>query len=391
MIVIVGATLAGMAAAARLARVNHRVVLLDRRPAPTPFAARASAIAEGLPPGGSPRREGRPSAGAGRWPGGLDADPDVIALPAAWRDLFKKSGRPLDAELGWRGLSLVPAPPARHLTPAGELVLPDERASQWHTLVAAFGPQLATAWRDLLDQLDDTWLTLRPLGVEAEFTATRLDRATRTALRTGESLADLAGRVGPLGTLFTDLAVRRDSDPRRAPGWLGTRISLERNFGRWQLVDDGQTPRPATDLVDLLLERLTERGVEFGWTTEVHRVATGRVATDRGELACRAAVVTTSPWRFAALTGQRAPRRLRAAGTAGPRWRNWRTLLDLPRLQSTQPGVYAASEFSPAGPEAWAQLLTGALAAYRVHQDLTGQDMRPTNKAWRPPRFQPPG
>ena len=29
-------------------------------------------------------------------------------------------------------------------------------------------------------------------------------------------------------------------------------------------------------------------------------------------------------------------------------------------------------------------LLTGALAAYRVHEDLTGQDMRPTNKAWRP-------
>ena len=46
--------------------------------------------------------------------------------------------------------------------------------------------------------------------------------------------------------------------------------------------------------------------------------------------------------------------------------------------------MYHASAFSPAGPEPWAQLLTGALAAYRVHEDLTGQDMRPTNKDWRP-------
>lgn len=56
-----------------------------------------------------------------------------------------------------------------------------------------------------------------------------------------------------------------------------------------------------------------------------------------------------------------------------------------PRLRTATPGVYHASEFSPAGPEPWAQLLTGALAAYRVHEDLTDQDMRPSNKSWSPP------
>ena len=59
-------------------------------------------------------------------------------------------------------------------------------------------------------------------------------------------------------------------------------------------------------------------------------------------------------------------------------------MLRLPRLRTGLPGVYHASAFSPAGPEQWAQLLTGVLAAYRVHEDLTGQDMRPTNKLWRP-------
>lgn len=358
MIVVVGAALPGLAAAARLARVGHQVVVLDRRPHP-------------------------PTAGVGLSP--LDADPNLIVLPAAWRDLFKKSGRPLAGELGRHGLRLVPGPAPTYTTSAGEIVLPAERAGQWRSLVEAVGPQAAADWRDLLDRLDAAWLALRPLGVEAEFTARRLDRATRTALRTGETLADLARRAGPLGSLFTELAVRRDSDPRRAPSWLGTRLSIERTFGRWQLIDDRDTPQPAVLLIDVLRQRLADRGVELRWDTEVHRVRPGRVITAGDDLDCRAVIVTTSPWQHAALTGGRPPRRLTAAATAGPQWRSWRTLLDLPRLRTSLPGVYAASEFSPAGPEPWAQLLTGALAAYRVHEHLTGQDMRPTNREWSPP------
>ncbi|MCA0252855.1 MAG: NAD(P)/FAD-dependent oxidoreductase [Actinobacteria bacterium] len=363
MIVVVGATLAGLAAAARLARVNHEVVVLDRTPVTEADAA-------------SPLSP-------------LDENPNLVVLPAAWRDLFKKSGRPLEGALGLHQLRLVPAPPATYLTPAGELTLPADRAGQWHSLVGAVGEDAATAWRNLLDRLDTAWLALRPLGVEAELTASRLSRASRAALRTNETLADLARQAGPLGTLFTELALRRDSDPHRAPGWLGTRLSIERTFGRWQLIDAADAPQPAARLVDVLHHRLADRGVAMRWATEVHRVAPGRVTTADGVLSCRAVVITTSPWRYAALTGQRPPRRLRAAATVGPRWDSWRTLLDLPRLCTPLPGVYVASEFSPAGPEPWAQLLTGALAAYRVHEDLTGQDMRPTNKAWTPPRFRP--
>ena len=361
MIVIIGATLAGLAAAARLARVGHQVVVLDRQPQP------------------SSAQE------AGLWPTGLDADPNLVVLPAAWRDLFKKSGQPLVGALGQHQLQLVPAPPASYSTSAGELILPADRAAQWHTLVDAVGPRTATTWRDLLDRMDQTWLALRPLGVEEEFTAARLDRATRAALRAGESLADLAGQVGPLGGLFTDLAVRRDSEPRRTPGWLGTRLSLERTFGRWQLIDSAGVPQPAIRLLDVLLQRLVDRGVELRWATEARQVRPGQVVTREGNVTCRAAIVATSPWEYATLTGQRPSRRLAAAATAGPRWQRWRTLLELPRLQSSLPGVYAASEFSPAGPEPWAQLLTGALATYRVHEDLTGQDMRPSNKDWQPP------
>ena len=400
MIVVVGATLPGLAAAARLARVGHHVVILDRRTSLTPPSATLDV--ERHAPGTSARREGKRSMvvgerGRGPEPGGgvpkplspLDTDPYTVVLPAAWRDLFRKSGRPMAGELGRHGLSLVPAPAPTYSTPAGEITLPADRAGQWHTLIEAVGPEIATVWRDLLDRLDASWLALRPLGVEAEFTAPRLDRVTRTALRTDETLADLARRAGPLGSLFTDLAVRRDSDPRRAPAWLGTRLSIERTFGRWQLVDASGAPQPATRLVDVLRQRLHDRGVELHADTEVQRIRPGQVSAAGGQWACQAIIVATSPWPYAALTGGGSPRRLTAARTAGPQWRSWRTLLDLPRLRTTLPGIYAASEFSPAGPEPWAQLLTGALAAYRVHEDLTGQDMRPTNKAWSPPPLPP--
>lgn len=362
MIVVVGATLAGVAAAARLAKVGHKVVLLDR-------AAAAPALL----------------------PSPLDDDPSTLDLPAAWRDLFKKSGRTLDAELGRRRLSLVPAPPTRYPTPGGDLLLPHDRAGQWHALTAEAGPDAAAAWRDLLDRLDAGWLALRPLGIEAEFTARRLDRATRAVLQPRQSLLDLARLVGPrLGPILTDLAARRDSDPARTPGWLGTRLSIQRTFGRWQVVDADGTVQPGSVMTDLLWQRLADRKVEVRWSSPAEHVSPGLVATSAGALRCRAVIVTTDPWQQLALTGRadrelaRHTRALVAAGTAGPRWQGWRTLLHLPRLRTGQPGVYAASAFSPAGPEPWAQLLTGALAAYRVHEDLTGQDMRPTNKAWRP-------
>ena len=60
-----------------------------------------------------------------------------------------------------------------------------------------------------------------------------------------------------------------------------------------------------------------------------------------------------------------------------------RALLDLPPLQPAREGVAVASPWSPGGTDSWAQLLTGALAAYRLHEQLTGEDIRPTNRDYR--------
>ena len=40
-----------------------------------------------------------------------------------------------------------------------------------------------------------------------------------------------------------------------------------------------------------------------------------------------------------------------------------------------------AGASSRGGNDPWAQLLSGALATYVTHENLTGADIRPTNKA----------
>ena len=84
-VVVVGGGFGGMAAAARLARLGHEVTLLER--------------AEHL--GGA--LHARSAHDDFAW----DAGPTTTLLPAVVRDLFRKSGRPLERELDLQPLDLV--------------------------------------------------------------------------------------------------------------------------------------------------------------------------------------------------------------------------------------------------------------------------------------------
>ena len=367
MIAVVGGGLAGLAAAARLAKVGHEVVVLEREP----------------------------ELGAGI---DVAAEPDdtVITLPAAWRDLFRKSGRTLDAELERRGLALMPAPPRSHRFADGSgLVLPTDRGEQWTALNDTFGEPAAIAWRDLLDRLDGTWQALRRLGLESEFTGReQLTADVRARLRPRESIARLAASLpaAQLAELVLDVAARLGQDPRRLPGWHAVRLSVERTFGRWQVTGTDGVAQPADVLVGMLVERLETRGVKVHTGTEVVKIRKGAegpaIETTDGRFDVAVAISTLNPIEHADLTRDKADyrtaRAVRPAAMQGPLWASWHTLLDLPRLQTAVPGVLSASAWSPAGPDTWAQLLTGALAAYRTHADLTGEDIRPTNKDYRP-------
>ena len=80
----------------------------------------------------------------------MDDAPSIIGFPAPWRDLFRKSGRPLEAELARMGYALEPAQPATMIFADGaELTLPTDRGGQYATLAAAYGSSVAERWRGL--------------------------------------------------------------------------------------------------------------------------------------------------------------------------------------------------------------------------------------------------
>lgn len=411
-VVVVGASLAGIAASVRLAKAGHEVILVEA----------------------STRLGGRwtPEPGMAATP-----LPPVIGFLAPWRDLFKKSGRPLEAELARAGLELVSAPPATHVFADGtRLTLPTDRGDQSRALAQALGASAARRWQAMLDRLDDVWQTLRHVGgVEYPFDPGRW-RSRPAVLRALPSVADLsAGLDEPhLAEIVRSTAWRVGSDPVHTPGWVAVRLVLERTFGRWRLIRNGR-PQPATELLDLLGERLRQRRVDVRTGVSVRLAGPGRVHTTQDAIRTDAVVLATDAWTAARLVGRRfggtllrvTPARAPALITrshpastdlgelaetithtkAGPRVEYlrpgaaptvldhtqgapdpgfgvaWRGVGTMSRLQPLRllPGIYAASAASPAGNDPWAQILSGALATYAVHQDLTGADIHPSNRS----------
>lgn len=348
-VTVVGGSLPGLAVAARLARAGHDVTLLERLD----------------------RLGGRHVL-----PDGL---PGVLDLPAAWRDFFAKTGRPAAGALGALGLALVPAADA-----GVRLELPADRGEQWHALVARHGETVAARWRDFVDHYDDVWQALRPLGLEGELTdRAQLDRVERI-LEPRLSAADAARRLDhPHLARLALAALPPDADPAATPGWLLSRLTVQRTFGRWVLVDRDGLPQPGSRLVETMARRVADRGVTVRLATPVGDAAT---------LAGDAVVDTRRPapapvWRRLARGPFARPPSVREAlggRNPGPRRRasffdQW---LERPPLRDPRdPRLFHASAASRGGSEPWAQVLTGALAAYAVHETLTGEDIRPTNRS----------
>lgn len=402
-VVVVGASLGGLAAAVRLARVGHHVVVVDRAPGP----------------------------GTEPW-----SRSPVVDLPAAWRDVFRKSGRILDAALALEGYELIPAPPTRHVFSDDSSVdLPTDRGPQHEALATLVGPRAAAAWRDLVDEADDTWQLVRRAGLESEADlSSPLFRDGRTVESEAQRMPDER-----LAELVRSVARRLGSDPAETPYWHLTRLSVERLFGRWVVARDG-VPQPSEVMYGLLLRRAADRGVDVRWGVAATAVSPDAITSTRGHLEAAAVVSAVGHADHAALTGAppttiAVPRRIGpfrlgtrqipveaplsttvegpatdgplelvqhspsgdsttwelpgrtvvstgASDTAGLRWRGAATVAAFHPLDDR--GVWYAGSGSIGGTAPWARLLSGALATYRVHERLTGDDIRPSNTAYRP-------
>ncbi len=235
-VLVVGGGFAGIATAVRAARHGHEVTVLER----------------GTDLGGSLRRRERDGFG---W----DPGPSSIALPAVLRDLFRKSGRPLE-----RVLDLVPVEPGRRHVFAADgdagsrtvLDLPmGGRGAQVAAVDLALGAGVGASWGGWVDDFAPVWEVLRSTALEVPFGG--LSRANRRRLPVRRLSRSVRGLADPrLRTLVLDRVLLAGHDPRQVPALVACTHYVERTFGRWRF--DGGPPA----LLAALQTRLSERRVE---------------------------------------------------------------------------------------------------------------------------------
>lgn len=277
-VVVVGGGLGGSASAARLAKQGHSVTLLER----------LDRVGGAL---------GYVEHGGYRW----DAGPVSTALPAVLRDLFRKSGRPLDREL-----ELVPLTPIREHRFEDGSVLPlpaGSRSVQHEAIEGALGTGLGDRWLDYTHGFADTWDLLRRHYLERPWSPEHAGRETRALLSSRSTLHRAvvkAFRDERLRALAWHGAVLDGHDPRNVPAWLGMMSYVEQNFGVWT-VPDGMGAFAAA-----LTKRLAERRVDVRLGTTVRDVALrdGRavgVETDAGPVDADVVVCAVDPRRLPSL------------------------------------------------------------------------------------------
>jgi phytoene desaturase len=257
-VVVVGAGMGGLAVAARLATLGHRVTVCEQ----------SSDIGGKL---GWLSREGF----------AFDTGPSLLTLPAVYRDLFLKTGGPLEGEV-----DLVPVDPVCHYRFADgvELDLPNaSRAATTAALDAAFGDGAGADWAGFMDRAGRIWDVTRGPFLESPLDGVRgLVRESRklSDLRTVAPWRSLRGlgrsylRDPHLRTMLDRYATYTGSDPRRAPAALATVPYVEQTFGAWYV-------RGGLRQLGLALhQRALDRGAQVRTATRVMEIETsgGRVS-----------------------------------------------------------------------------------------------------------------
>ena len=249
-IIVIGAGMGGMAAAARLRVKGHDVTVIE-----------ASDTHGGKL--GTFRRDGF----------AFDTGPSLFTIPAVYRDLFLKTGGPLEDSV-----ELVPLDPGFTYRFADGSTLPMPGVGVGMGAAAmgdAFGGQSADQWRALMERAGRMWAATRRPFLESPLTGARdLIPLARDlgAVRTVAPWQTLRG-LGH-GTLtdwrarqvFDRYATYSGSDPRRAPAVLATIPYVEATFGAWHIAGGLRS------LGDALRARLDERGVTVRLSTPATRI-----------------------------------------------------------------------------------------------------------------------
>ncbi len=270
-VVVLGGGLAGMASAARLAKLGHSVTLVEA----------ADRLGGALAP---VEQDGF------RWDGGAHA----TLLPAVLRDLFRKTGRPIEREL-----DLVALDPVREhrFADGSRLRLPGGSRAAQIAAVEGLGTGLGRVWADFVSSYADDWDLLRRDFFERPYDPATADPAATRVLRGRRSLRDDVARRLPderLRLVALHHVRSAGHDPARTPSWLGVTSYLEQRLGAATVAGGFSV------LGDALASRLRTRGVEVLLSAPVRRLRVERgrvhaVVTPEGELGAEVVVVATDP------------------------------------------------------------------------------------------------
>ncbi|CAB4727970.1 MAG: FAD-dependent oxidoreductase [Actinobacteria bacterium] len=263
-VVVVGGGFGGLASAARLAKLGHEVTLLEA--GDHLGGALAPITQDGF-----------------AWDGG----PTATLLPAVIRDLFRKTGRPVERELELEPLELVRE---HRFEDDSVLRLPGgSRAAQiaaFDELAGSPRDRLGEQWAAYVDSFADDWEVLRRHYFEVPWRPDALPRDVAARLESREVLhkrlrktfKDERARLVAAHPFVVD-----GHDPRNVPAWAGLHAYLEQRFGAWTV------PGGMAGLADTLGQRLATRKVE---------VRTGTPATDLVLREGRVVAVSTASGDF---------------------------------------------------------------------------------------------
>ncbi len=278
-VVVIGGGLAGMASAARLAKLGHEVTLLEA--GRVLGGAMAPVVQDGF-----------------TWQGG----PTSLIVPAVMRDLFRKSGRPLEAELKaeLKPLDVIREHRFEDKTsvrlPGGSVV----------AQVAAFDelePGLGKIWAAYVDSFNEVWATLRRHYFEVACAPADRPREVAALLNSREMMHKRLRRQfrdERLAVVAGYPFIAQGHDLRNVPAWMGLEAYLEQCFGGWEV------PGGMAELTAALERRLATRKVTVLLESPVRDIVVraGRgvaVTTAVGEVTADHIVCAIDPRRLPAL------------------------------------------------------------------------------------------
>jgi phytoene desaturase len=252
-VVVVGAGMGGMAAAARLSVKRHSVTVVEQS---STYGGKVASF----------ERDGFV----------FDTGPSLLTIPAVYRDLFNKTGGELEASV-----ELVDLEPAfRYRFPDGTAVdMPGVDPGMCAKVLGdALGGTAEADWRAFMARAAAIWQVTRRPFLEAPLTGMRdllplardLDDVRTVAPFTSlRKLSEQYLHDPRLRMLVDRYATYTGSDPRRAPAALATVPYVEQTFGAYHVA--GGIRR----LADALYERTLERNVAYRFGADAVEVLTG--------------------------------------------------------------------------------------------------------------------